>query len=113
MHNIFLKAYADAIVESLREREGGDSYASVSIGEEESFQSLGLVMWKVKFFWETTNKIIGTVDRSVETKLCFNLDNSMVSLFEHEDQEPFTMDAARSAADWLVQMEQNETFNRL
>jgi hypothetical protein len=106
MHNIFLQAYADGIVESLREREGGDAYAAVSIGEEESFQSLRLVMWKVKFFWETTSTILGRADRSYTTKLCFNLDNSEVSLFEDESSAPLSMQTVQTAADWIVMREQ-------
>lgn len=107
MEQIFIRAYADGIVASLKARFSTgdqDAFAAVSLGEESYDNTVYAV--SVKFFWEATNKVIGTVDRSLQTVLRLDLINSVLTVGYDTDWHPLHFATVDSSADWIVQLEQ-------
>lgn len=102
IHGTFIKAYADGIVESLKARFM-DSYASVSLGEENI--EADLIAVNVKFFWESSSSI-GLVTRSYGTVLKINSGSGLVSVGETDMWGSLTFQTVDVAADWIAQQEQ-------
>lgn len=107
MHEILIKAFADGIVESLKARfeivdEDGPvrTFAAVDLGEDHIDDDIHSV--SVKFYWETHNKIVGTVDRSLQTTLHINVLNGKTDIGYQGGWENLTPMRIDSAADWIT-----------
>lgn len=106
MDQILLKAYADGIIDSLKEREGGDSHASVSVAEEMYDQDdtgADLLRFSVKFYWDITLPYGVDETLSVVTVLTLNIANSRVTIGYGNEWGYLTRQTVSEAADWLVQ----------
>lgn len=102
LHEIFIKAYADGIVESLKARFM-DSHAAVSLGEDHIDDDI--IQVSVRFFWESSGPI-GLVTRSQQTVLKVNASSGLVSVGETDMWGSLTFQTVDVAADWIVQQEQ-------
>ena len=109
MDEIILKAYADCIVDSLIERQGGHTSAAVALGETnyEADETGDILQQSVKFYWETYNTRLGhEVDKSYQTVISVRVDSGQVSIgASRDDWDVFTPQTVHSSADWLVQQE--------
>lgn len=102
IHDTFIKAYADGIVESLKARFM-DSHAAVSLGEEHI--EAEVIQTSVRFFWESSSPL-GLVTRSLQTVLKINSSSGLVSVGETDMWGSLTFQTVDVAADWIVQQEQ-------
>lgn len=106
MDEILLKAYADGIVNSLKERNGGNSFATVDVREEiydEDSAGTALLRFLVKFYWDSTGPFGADYTNSVEAVLTLNISDSRVTIGERMNWDHLTIEACGSAADWLAQ----------
>jgi hypothetical protein len=106
MHEILLKAYADGIVQSLKERyndpgHGPVPFAAVDLGEETNDGDVHSV--QVKFFWEMYSSMIGSYERSYQTVLHVNGYEGMVSIDYTDEWGYLTPLCISSHTDWLTQ----------
>lgn len=110
MESIFLQAYAEGIIESLKAREGGDTFAGFDLGEEMYEDNRYLV--PVKFWWEgvvSTGRFGGigaqrtTTDRSVQTVLRLDILSSRVTVGYDTEWYVLNFGNIDASADWLAQ----------
>jgi hypothetical protein len=110
MEHILLKAYADGIVESLKDRDtSGFSFAAVDLGESgysepnEQGES-DVYSMAVKFWWEVHNRHISeALDYSAAVTLRINLNTGKVTIGDNFEWVSLAPVDIHASADWVTQ----------
>lgn len=107
MEQIFINAYADGIVQSLKARYSkgdADVFAAVDLGEERYSDTIYMVL--VKFYWEHYRPVIGTIEGRLEAVLQLDILSSRVRVGSRDNwSEWHALDFAHvdSSTDWITQ----------
>lgn len=107
MEQIFIRAYADGIVESLRARVQSTpgaldivAFAAVDLGEEAYDPTVYQVV--AKFYWDTYSIPFGSLGASYETVLRLHLLSSRVQVGEADGWGVLNFANIDAAADWIA-----------
>lgn len=110
VEQILLKAYADSIVDSLKTREGGDTFAGFDLGEEH--YDGDLYQSSVMFWWEivaSTGRFGGigsqrtTREMSYQTVLSVNVRTGLVEIGETAEWGYIIPAFIDRSTDWISQ----------
>jgi hypothetical protein len=107
MHETIVRAFADAIVESLKARSHSlafdsppDTFAAVDLGEDHHEGDIYSV--SVKFYWEFHYKDKGIRDRSLQTVLAVNTMTGLLEVGYRAEWGYLIPSYVDSCTDWIA-----------